>query len=159
MDADILTKKAEKPPIPAPVRKADKKGRPPAKLAPIVRHRPSSAVWANLTESDEGGPAIKVEKRVHKPRPFSAKSNLDLHPVRDEFSLFGYESIRAVLDRRKNHEKAIGTRLGHIYGEDHPQALEYTKQENARQAFDAKEAELVRYMKKVKMKKEDLHKH
>lgn len=70
--------------------------------------------------------------------------------------------MNRVLDRQKRLEAKIGTRLGHIYGDDHHEAVKYTKEENERQRYDANKRELIEKLKDVRMTDEmmeDLHRY
>ena len=96
---------------------------------------------------------IRPLKNVMNRRPYSAKPHPEeailSHPKQ-------FKSLQAVLNRRENRDKKKGTRLGHIYGEDHPAAVAYTKEENERQARDKKQSELVENFKNIVMNEKDL---
>jgi len=72
---------------------------------------------------------IRPLKHVSKRKPYTAKPHPEeailSHPKQ-------HKSLQDALYRRENREKKRGTRLGHIYGENHPAAVAYTKEENAR---------------------------
>lgn len=93
-----------------------------------VKYRPSTAKYANIVENRKyvGYRDLKVQN-VTKMHEIIDFKHLKKENAQDNIShLKELIELRKFLEKQNEKENPKGTRLGHIYGKDHPLAKEYT---------------------------------